>query len=127
MNDKRERGNETKSKSLSSGGSMGHESHEVPLWFVKSRNAIYYILGVIEILLAFRFIFRILGANSQNAFVSFLYSVASFFSTPFSGIFNSFVPYGLAAKSVFEPSIIIGMAVYAVIAWGLVGLLSMRL
>ena len=123
---KKQRGNESKLKSINN-DKTAHESYKMPLWFIQSRNAIYYILGVIEILLAFRFVFRILGANSQNAFVSFLYSAASFFAAPFSGIFNSFVPYGLAAKSVFEPAVIIGMAVYAVIAWGLVGLLSMKL
>ena len=122
----RQRSNETKLKSVNGDGAKGHESHEMSLWFVQSRNAIYYVLGVIEILLAFRFVFRILGANSQNAFVSFLYSAANFFAAPFSGVFKSFVPLGLAEKSVFEPSVVIGMAVYAVIAWGLVGLLRIK-
>ncbi len=124
--DRKQRSNNIKSKSLYSDGTMGHENYKMPLWFIKSRNAIYYILGVIEILLAFRFIFKILGANSQNIFVSFLYSMAGFFIKPFSGIFNSFLPYGLAANSVFEPAAIIGMVVYAVLAWGLVGLMRMN-
>jgi hypothetical protein len=97
----------------------------VPLWFLKTRNVIYYALGIIEVLLAFRFVFKLLGANPQNGFVSFLYSIAGIFSAPFSGIFNSFTSPGLAARSVFEPAAVIGMIVYSVLAWGLVGLVRL--
>jgi hypothetical protein len=55
-----------------------------------------------------------------------MYSIAGIFTAPFSGIFDSFVSSGLASKSILEPATIIGMAVYAVIAWGLVGLLKMK-
>ena len=98
----------------------------MPLWFLKAKHAIYYILSVIEVLLVFRFIFKLLGANPRNGFVSFLYSIAGIFIAPFSGIFNSFVSSGLASKSVFEPAVLIGMAVYAVLAWGLVGLIRIK-
>lgn len=102
------------------------DNHNAPLWFLNTRHAIYYILGVIEVLLGFRFIFRLLGANPQNGFVAFLYSMSGIFAAPFSGIFNSFVSPGLASKSVFEPNTIIGMAVYAVFAWGLISLIRIR-
>lgn len=104
----------------------GLENHNVPSWYLKTRNAIYYILGIIEVLLGFRFIFKLLGANPQNGFVSFLYSMSGIFTAPFSGIFDSFVTSGLAAKSIFEPAVIIGMAVYAAIAWALVGLVRLK-
>lgn len=123
--DRKKKDDEPESKRLHSDGTKGNNYHEMSQRLIKSRNAIYYILGIIEIILAFRFILKILGANSQNVFVSFLYSIAGFFSAPFSGIFSSFVPYGFNASSVFEPAVIIGMVVYAVIAWGLVGLISM--
>ena len=106
-------------------GNEGLKNTNAPVWFLKTRQLIYYALGVIEILLGFRFIFKLLGANPQNGFVSFLYSAARIFITPFSGIFNSFTSPGLAAKSVFEPAAIIGMIVYAVLAWGLVGLVRL--
>lgn len=96
-----------------------------PLWFIKTKHGIYYVLGVIEVLLAFRFIFKLLGANTQNGFVSFLYSMAGIFTAPFSGIFNPFVSPGIAAKSVLEPAVLIGMAVYAILARGLVGLIRL--
>jgi len=119
--------NSTKLKSINSNGTLEHENHNMPIWFIKSKHAIYYVLGVIEVMLVFRFILKILGANSQNVFVSFLYSTAGFFAAPFSGIFSSFTPYGLAAKSVFEPAVIIGMVVYAIIAWGIVGLIRIKI
>ena len=104
----------------------GLEKYNLPLWFLKARHTIYFILGVIEVLLGFRFIFKLLGANPQNGFVAFLYSISSIFSAPFSGIFDSFVSSGLAAKSVFEPAAIIGMIVYAVIAWGITSLIRIK-
>lgn len=104
----------------------GLENNNVALWFIKAKRAIYYVLSIIEVLLVFRFVFKLLGANPQNGFVSFLYSVAGVFTAPFSGIFNSFTSSGLAAKSVFEPAAIIGMVVYAVLARGLVGLFRLK-
>lgn len=104
----------------------GFDSYNMPLWFLKTRHSIYFVLGVIEVLIGFRFIFKLLGANPQNGFVSFLYSMSGIFTAPFSGIFDPFVSAGLAAKSVFEPAAIIGMAVYAVFAWGLVSLIRIK-
>ena len=103
-----------------------NDNFNMPLWFLKTKRTIYYILSVIEVLLAFRFIFKLLGANPQNGFVSFLYSMAGIFTAPFSGIFNSFISSGLAAKSVFEPATLIGMVVYGVLASGLVGLIRLK-
>ncbi|MGI5998915.1 MAG: YggT family protein [Lutispora sp.] len=97
-----------------------------PIWFIKTKHSIYYILGLIEVLLLFRFLFKLLGANPNNGFVSFLYSMAGIFIAPFTGIFYSFVSQGLAAKSVLEPSTLIAMIVYAVIAWGIVGLIRIK-
>ncbi|MCR4437133.1 MAG: YggT family protein [Clostridiales bacterium] len=105
---------------------MGYENYNAPLWYIKSRNAIYYVLGVMEVMLAFRFIFKLLGANPNSGFVAFLYSITGIFAAPFSGIFNSFATNGLAVRSVFEPAVIIAMIVYAIIAWGLVNLIRLK-
>ncbi|MFZ5969939.1 MAG: YggT family protein [Bacillota bacterium] len=125
-NDNKQKDNKVKSKSLYRSETKGHENAKIPLWFVKSRNTINYILGVVEVLLAFRFVFKLLGANPHNEFVAFLYSITDIFTAPFSGIFNSFVVNGLAARSVFEPATIIGMIVYAVVAWGLKELILLK-
>lgn len=102
------------------------DNAKTPLWFTRSRNAINYVLGVVEVLLAFRFIFKLLGANPRSGFVGFLYSITGILTAPFSGIFNSFVTDGLAARSVFEPATVIGMIVYAVAAWGLISLIRIK-
>jgi len=95
----------------------------MPLWYFKARHSIYFILGVIQVLIGLRFIFRLLGANPRNGFVAFLYSISGIFTAPFSGIFEPFVSSGLSAKSVFEPAAVIGMVLYGILAWGLVSLL----
>lgn len=97
-----------------------------PIWFIKTKHSIYYILGLIEVLLLFRFVFKLLGANPNNGFISFIYSIAGIFTSPFTGIFNSFISQGLAAKSILEPATLIAMVVYAVIAWGIVSLIRIK-
>ncbi|TYQ18084.1 UNVERIFIED_CONTAM: hypothetical protein Cloal_0489 [Acetivibrio alkalicellulosi] len=100
---------------------------KMPLWYLKSRHGIYYTLGVIEVLLAFRFMFKLLGANTLSGFVVFLYAITNIVIAPFSGIFDSFVTNGLAAQSVFEPATLIAMMIYAIAAWGLVRLIRINL
>jgi hypothetical protein len=90
--------------------------------FTASR-VVYYILGVLEVLLAFRLIFKLLGANPNSGFVSFIYSISQVFLVPFAAIFRSAATQGIETEAVLEPSTIIAMIVYALIAWGIVKLL----
>ncbi len=117
-------------KNMRPGSTYGSNTlsiHEpLPLWYIKSRNAIYYVLGVIEILLAFRFLFKLLGANQASGFVSFIYTITGILVAPFKGIFTTFVTEGLSTRSVFEPAVIIALIVYAIIAWGLVRLIKLK-
>lgn len=91
---------------------------------IKIQKLIYYILGVLEALLAFRFVFKILGANSESAFVSMIYSASNIFLKPFTGIFRKAVTEGIETESVLEPPLIIAMIVYALLAWGIVKLIE---
>ena len=91
---------------------------------LKAKNIVYYILGVLEVLFAFRLVFKLLGANPQSPFVSFIYSVSQAFLIPFTGIFRSAVTKGIEAQSILEPTTIIAMIVYAIIAWGIVKLIE---
>jgi nitrogen fixation protein FixH len=84
---------------------------------------IYYILGIIEVLLTFRLIFKLLGANPNSGFVSLIYSISQVFTVPFTAIFRSAATQGIETKAVIEPSTIIAMVVYALIAWGIVKLI----
>lgn len=82
-------------------------------------RVVYFLLGVLEVIMALRFLFRLLGANRFNGFVMFLYGLSHVFVAPFNGIFND---QALGTSSVFEVSTLIAMLLYALIAWGLVSL-----
>lgn len=91
---------------------------------IKLRNIVYYILGILEAFLAFRLIFKLLGANPVNTFVSLIYTISGILLVPFSGIFRSAVNQGIETKSVLEPAIIIAMIVYALVAYAVVRLIK---
>lgn len=83
---------------------------------------IYYIFGALEILLAFRLVLKILGANTSSAFVGFIYGLSGIFIMPFEGIFRRGVSEGLETASVLEPATLVAIIVYAFLGWGIVKL-----
>ncbi len=83
---------------------------------------IYYVLGALEILLTFRLFLKLLGASSYSAFVRLIYTVTGIFILPFEGIFRRGVAQGLETTSVLEPSTLVAIIVYAILAWGAVKL-----
>lgn len=82
----------------------------------RAYQVIWYILGVIEVLLVFRVILKALGANPYSGFANLIYTLSDPLAIPFRGIFQISVVSG----SVFEWSTIIAGAVYAIVAYGLV-------
>ena len=86
----------------------------------RGEYAVYYILGLLEILLALRFVLKLSGANPLNGFVNSVYAFSGVFTGPFETIFRIWYGPGAVTGSVFEPSTIVGMIVYAVIGWGIV-------
>ena len=78
-----------------------------------------FLFGVLEVILALRFVFRLLGANQDNSFTLFLYNLSQVFIAPFHGIFHDQV---LGTGTVFELSTLIAMLIFALLAWGLVAL-----
>jgi hypothetical protein len=89
-------------------------------------NVIWYILGVIEILLGFRFALKLLGANPESGFVDFVYTITGILTAPFDNIIGVTSTKSGDIKSVFEPSILVAMAVYALVAWGIVKLININ-
>jgi uncharacterized membrane protein len=85
---------------------------------------IYFIFGVLDVILAFRFVFKLLGANLSSGFVDFIYNLSAIFVTPFAGIFNTSLANGDVITSVFEPATLVAFIVYAILAWGIVALIS---
>ena len=88
-----------------------------------SRKVVYYILGILEVLLTFRLLFKLLGANPDSGFVSLINTISQIFLIPFAAIFRSPSTQGIETKAVLEPGTIIAMIVYSLIAWGIVKLI----
>jgi hypothetical protein len=82
-------------------------------------NVVYFLCSVLEIVLALRFFFRLLGASRDSGFTQFLYNLSHVFVVPFNGIFHD---QALGTGNVFEFSTLIAMLVFALLAWGLVAL-----
>src|SRR5687768_17519939 len=65
-------------------------------------NVVWYILGVLEIMLAFRFALKLFGANPSSGFVDFVYNVSGVLTAPFDSIFNVATTKTSEIQSVFE-------------------------
>lgn len=88
-------------------------------------RVVWFLVGLVEILLAFRFFLLLFGANSLNSFVNFIYSITDPLTAPFDSIFG--VVHGQGKlDSVFEPSIIVAAVVYALLGWGIAKLININ-
>lgn len=77
---------------------------------------IYFIFGIIEMLLAFRFVFKILGANPTSPFINFIYDFSAIFLAPFMNIFPRASVRTEIGVSVFEPETIVALIIYGLLA-----------
>src|SRR3989344_7210074 len=81
----------------------------------------WYIVSVIESLLLFRFLLRLISANPEAAFTDLVYTVSYPFAAPFLYVVRSTSISG----SVFEWTTLLAMLVYWIIAWGIIRLIVM--
>ena len=91
-----------------------------------AQNVIWYILGFIEILIGLRFLLKLLGANPSSSFVDLIYNVTGVLTAPFDSIFGVAKTTTGQTHSVFEPSILVAALVYALIAWGIVKIITIN-
>jgi YggT family protein len=84
---------------------------------IKITRAIYLIFGLIEALLAIRFVLKALGANAEAGFAQLLYGVTGPLVAPFSGLFGT--PQA-ASGAVLEVHTLIALVIYALVTWLLV-------
>ena len=84
-------------------------------------QVIWYILGLVEVLLVFRVVLKALGANPFSGFANLIYSITTPLTAPFSGILG----ISTTGNSTIEWSTIIAAIVYVCVAWGLVYLLNL--
>jgi len=83
-------------------------------------QAVWWIVGFIDTLIAIRFLLKLFGANPAP-FVRFMYDVTWPLVAPFHGIFNTLQE----SRSVLEPESLVAIAIYALIGWGIVSLIRL--
>lgn len=87
----------------------------------RGTQVVWYILGIIEVLLAFRFVLKLLGANPGAGFSSFVYGLTYIFTQPFLSVFR----VTQVAGSAVEWTTLLAMFVYWIIAYGIIRLFLM--
>jgi len=87
----------------------------------KWQQGIYLVFGVLEVVLAVRFVLRLFGANAQAGFAQLTYGVTAPLVAPFQGLFGTVQSEG----SVLESATIVALIVYALVAWLIVKLASL--
>ncbi len=88
----------------------------------RGTQIVWYVLGLVEILLAFRFVLKMMAANPAAGFSRFIYGTTGFLAKPFLSVFRITKVEG----SVFEWTTLLAMLVYWLIALGLARLLIMN-
>jgi len=84
---------------------------------------VYFMFGILETLLIFRFVLKLMGASSESAFVSFIYAITGILILPFENIFSRWFTKGVETTSVIEPATLIAIIVYGILAIGIVKLI----
>lgn len=87
----------------------------------RSTQITWYIFGLLNILLAFRFILKLLAANPLAGFSKFIYTLSHPFASPFLNVFKTSKVEG----SIFEWTTLLAILVYTLVAWGIVKIFFM--
>ena len=85
----------------------------------KVSQFIFYAVNAVNALLLLRLIFKAFGANPVSPIVSVTYGITNTLLLPFRGIFN----VAAAGESVVEPSILVAVLIYWLLAKAIVELL----
>jgi len=82
-------------------------------------QVVWYLVGILEALLLFRFLLKLFGANPNAGFTDLIYGATSIFVLPFVAVFGN---TSVTPGSVFEWTTLLAMLV----SW-LIGLAIIRL
>ena len=82
----------------------------------RGAQIVWYVLSVIEGLLAIRFVLKLLQANPAAGFTDFIYTLSSVFTLPFVSVFR----YMRVDGSVFEWTTLLAMLVYWLVAMAII-------
>jgi uncharacterized protein YggT (Ycf19 family) len=86
----------------------------------KVNQIVWYIVGLIDVILALRVVFLLLSA-AQTGFTLFLYNLTQPLVAPFQGIF----PAPTVQGSYFDTAALVAMLIYALIGLAIVGLINL--
>ncbi|MEK7585239.1 MAG: YggT family protein [Patescibacteria group bacterium] len=87
----------------------------------RGTQIVWYLLGLVEVLLAFRLGLKFLGANPEAGFSSFIYAGTYIFVAPFVSVFRIAPVEG----GVFEWTTLLAMFVFWIIALAVIKLFIM--
>lgn len=87
--------------------------HTLPRRMRRTSKTIRFLFTVIEIILAFRFFLKLIGANPSSPFGSFLFGLTD----PLVAPFNSLVANPGAGQSEVELTTLLALIVYPVFGW----------
>ena len=87
-------------------------------------RVVWYVAGILLVLLAFRFLLSLLGANTTNGLADFVYITSHPFVAPFFSLFR-YNNYTMGASH-FEVYTLVAMLFYTVVAWGIAKLLTLN-
>jgi len=85
----------------------------------RGTQIVWYILSLLEILLVFRFVLKLMGANPEAGFTNLIYNLTWPFTAPFLAVF----PMTTVEGNIFEWTTLLAILVYWLIASGIVQLL----
>jgi uncharacterized protein YggT (Ycf19 family) len=108
------------------GAPVAADASEVVSRVAPARRAIeviYLVFGIINGLLLIRLVLKLLGANPDSPFTGFIYGITNFLLAPFKGL----LPAMVSDKSVFEPSVVIAILVYLLVAFMLAKIVAITL
>ncbi|MGH7904860.1 MAG: YggT family protein [Candidatus Dormibacteraceae bacterium] len=84
---------------------------------------VWLIAGIVDALLAIRFLLRALGASIGSGFVQLVYGL----TTPLTAPFRDTFPVSGRGYNIIEPGTLIAIAIYSLAAWGVVALVRVLL
>ena len=74
---------------------------------------VWLVFGIVEALIAIRFVLKLLGANQNADFARLVDGVTAPLVAPFVGLFGT----PQLGGSVFEPQALVALVVYLLVAW----------
>ncbi len=79
----------------------------------KTYQVVWYFLYVIEVLIGFRVVLLLFGANPASGFVDLVYALSGVFILPFKAIF----PTGVEGQYILDSAAVVALIVYPILTY----------